>query len=241
MAFVHGRNGKVLVAQFDLSAYLNNHEVNQEADLPETSCFGDSARRYGVVGLKTGSVSLGGFYDPTVVSGDDVVLSAALGAASTSPVTIGPNGLAVGERVKMLAAREKTYKVNGSVDSPVMVSAEMQCDAGIDNGVSLHALTAETATGNSASVDNAAATANGGVAHLHTTAIGGTPTDDRKVQHSTNDSVWVDLVTFTQVTAVGSQRIEVAAGTTVNRYLRETRTIGGGSPSSTTAVSFARR
>jgi hypothetical protein len=62
---------------------------------------------------------------------------------------------------------------------------------------------------------------------------------DVKIQHSTDNVTFADLITFTQATDVTSQRISVTG--TVNRYTRETRTIGGSStPTFTYAVAFAR-
>jgi hypothetical protein len=77
---------------------------------------------------------------------------------------------------------------------------------------------------------------------VHTTAIAGAaPSVVWKIQHSTDNSTWADLVTFAASTAVGFERVEVAAGTTVNRYLRAIRTFGGTTTSITSAVAFARR
>jgi hypothetical protein len=53
----------------------------------------------------------------------------------------------------------------------------------------------------------------------------------------------VDLVTFTTVnaTTLTSERVEVASGTTVNRYLRLKLTYAVGSGASTPVVAFVRR
>ena len=61
-----------------------------------------------------------------------------------------------------------------------------------------------------------------------------------KIQHSTDNSSWADLATFTTVTAVTSQQVVVAAATTVNRYTRALATITGVG-TMTYAVTFARR
>lgn len=91
-----------------------------------------------------------------------------------------------------------------------------------------------------ASVDNGAATTNGAVAHLHVLSKSGTsPTVTWKVQHSADDSMWVDLMTFTAATDKTSQRLAVTG--TVNRYLRASRIAGGSnSPSFEAALAIAR-
>src|SRR4030095_11126959 len=59
----------------------------------------------------------------------------------------------------------------------------------------------------------------GAVAHLHVLAFTGT-TATIKIQHSTDNSTWVDLITFTAVTAAGKQRATVNTGVTINRFVR---------------------
>jgi hypothetical protein len=62
-----------------------------------------------------------------------------------------------------------------------------------------------------------------------------------KVRHSTNDSTWSDLITFTAVTAApASERVAVTG--TVNRYIQTTVTWtgSGSSESATYAVGLAR-
>jgi hypothetical protein len=68
---------------------------------------------------------------------------------------------------------------------------------------------------------------------------GTTPTITWKVQHSVDNSVWIDLMTFTLANDATSER-ETVSGT-VNRYLRAIRTVGGsGGPTFECALSVAR-
>lgn len=243
MGNITGKDAKVLVDEYDLSGYFNQADTSQEAALLETTTYGATARTY-LTGFKNGTMNLQGFWDG-LAGAADVVLNAALGSAGGEVLTMAPEGLTVGKRLALLLSRLTKYGVSTPVDGVAAISAEMQADGGIDYGVSLHALTAETATGNGSSVDNGAASTNGGVAHLHVSAVTAVGGDSLtvKVQHSTDNSVWADLVTFTAVTtAATKQRVVVAAGTTVNRYLRASWTKGGaGSPSYTFAVGMARR
>src|SRR5574337_698379 len=240
---ISGASAKVLCDLTDLSGFLNGADTAQDAQLLETTTYGAGYRTY-LAGFKNGTASLKGFWDGSA-GAVDAILAAALGSATGQVMTIAPEGLTVGMRCKLLSARETKYAISTPVEGVVSVSAEVQADGGIDAGVSLHALAAETGTGSGASVDNAALSSNGGVAHLHVTdvtAVGG-DTLDVVVQHSTNGSTWVDLVTFTQLTTAKTQeRIVVASGTIVNRYLRAGWTKGGaGTPSYIFAVGFARR
>jgi hypothetical protein len=238
--FLTGRQTEVLLDQFRLSPYLSNYDPTADVDIPPTTTYASTAVRRQVVGLKDAQASLSGFHD-AVAGGSQAVLTAAMAAATASVLTVAKEGLTIGKPAELMSVREKTFKSAAPVDGVVPISVDLVADGGIDFGVSLHALAAETTTANSASVDNGAATTNGGVGHIHATAISGTPTLDDKIQHSTDNITFPDLITFTQLTAAGKQRVEVAAGTTVNRYVREAHTIGGGTPSITYAVAFARR
>lgn len=243
MAAVTGRNAKILADQYDLSSFLQSSDVEASVALLPVTVYGDTANKT-IPGLKDGTVSLQGFWDGAALA-SDVILSAALGSAGGEIFTIGAEGLAIGSRLRQLLARQSNYRISQPHDGVVAIVASLQADGGIDAGISLHALTAETATGSGASVDNAALSSNGGVAHLHVTAVTavGGDTLDVKVQHSVDNSVWADLVTFTQITtATTKERVVVAAGTTVNRYLRANWTKGGaGSPSYTFCIGFGRR
>ena len=240
MAFVHGKSGRLLLDSLALSGYLKGWEHGTEREMADTTVEGDGGHKF-IPGLDTGSLSLDGVWDSTATAGgQDEVLDTARGASAASVITAAPEGFAVGKRVIPISARESTYATSSPVGDAVTFSASWQSEGQVDVGIALHDLTAETATGNGASVDNAASSANGGVANLHVTAVSGTtPSMTVKVQHSVDDAAWVDLITFTAATAKTAERIAVTG--TVNRYVRATRTISGTTPSFTFAVAFARR
>jgi hypothetical protein len=74
---------------------------------------------------------------------------------------------------------------------------------------------------NGAAVDGGAASNRGAVAHLHAIYASGVGKSlIVKVQHSTDNNTWADLVTFDTLTNPGSSRKLVADNTTVNRYVR---------------------
>jgi hypothetical protein len=173
----------------------------------------------------------------------DAVLSSSIGSDSLAPVTFAVNGTSVGSRVAILQAKTTSYEVSAPVGDVVSVSYDAQADGGIDYGVSLVALGAVTATTNGTAVDNAVSSANGGMAQLHVTANSWSAGATFKVQHSADNSTWADLATFTVVatTVTTSERVAVAAGTTVNRYLRGQVTLASGTGSITYQISFARR
>jgi hypothetical protein len=234
MAFVHGKNTGVLVGAYDLSAFFNSAQVGKTVDAAEVTTFGKDDKVY-LAGQEDGSLSLGGFFDGDA-GAVDAVLAAAF--AADTPVSVVWSGLATLGNVGGVANVVQTdYTVTSPVGDAVQVSASGQADGGVRAGGRLLApLVARTSVAALTGVDDTAASTFGGVAHLHVTAFTGTNCTI-KVQHSTDNSVWADLITFGSVTDEGSERA-VASGT-VNRYLRVNVTAGTFT-SVTFAVVFAR-
>lgn len=239
MALVHGKEAVILLSSYAMTPYLQNVDTSAEIDIPDTTTFGNTNRQRDVVGLIDGKASMSGLWDGAAGAADELFASL-VGNATAYPLTIGRNGIAVGAKAEMLSVRQMSYKITSPVDGVCSISVDTAGDGGIQYGVSLHALSAETTDTNSASVDNASGTSTGGIGHVHLTALSGssTPTLNVKVQHSTDNSSWSDLITFTALTAVGSERKTVSG--TVNRYVRSLWTMTGSSLSFTFAVAFAR-
>jgi hypothetical protein len=245
---LHGSQAKVLIDGFDMSSFFPEFSMESSQAVHDRTAFGDT----GIVkvpGLKDGKASGNCFVDSTLVTGSLAVLKARYGATPGTPIpaaiTRGFSGLAVGSRVDIgyFNTSSLAFKFIITDLEKVTFTGEPSANA-IDYGVSLHALGAETSLPFSGTaVDNGAATTNGGVFVVHVTAIaGGAPSVIYKAQHSTDNATWVDLATATAITAANSvRRIEVAAGTTVRRYLRITITENGTTTSVTGAAAFARR
>lgn len=241
MAFIHGKSAQILHGAFNLSSFLNDASASADVEVAETTSFGSSAKTY-LVGLKDGTVSASGMFDGAADATDEV-LSASIGSDTLAPVTIGYDGTTLGNRVTILKAKTTSYEVSTPVGDVVAVSYSAQADGGLDQGVSLAALTSVSATTTGSSHDNSASTTNGGVAQLHVTVNSRSADATIKVQHSADNSTFADLATFTVVatTVTTSERVIVASGTTVNRYLRAVNTLASGTGSITYQVSFARR
>lgn len=234
--FVHPRNAKVLIDEFDVTAWIRGHTAGNAVGLDDATTYGSSDKQY-VTGWPEGTVTLEGLTSQDDDNWDEVS-NTAFGTDATHVLTIGVDGLAVGKRVLMCASRHMQVEHGSPIDGIATLTAEVKSDDLLGSGHALHALTAETASGNSTNVDHGAATAFGGAGHLHVTAFTGTPTLTGKIQHSVDNSVWVDLITFTAATGKTSERIVVAG--TVNRHVRGLWTIGGGAPNITFALAFAR-
>jgi hypothetical protein len=245
----HGASVGLLIDGFDLSGAFPDFNMESSQAMHDRTAFGNPAI-VRVPGLKNGKATGQAFVDPTAITGSLAVLKGRYTGSSPStpiPAVIarGLSGFALGGRVDLGYFHQSSLAFKFIITDleKVTFNGEPSANA-IDYGVSLHALAAETSFPfNGASVDNSAATANGGVFAVFVTAIAGAgPNVVYKVQHSTDNSTWVDLATASAITVVNSvARIEVAAGTTVRRYLRLVITNGGTTSSVTGVAVFARR
>ena len=245
--FRHGKNTIVLFDKYDLSQYFNSATTSARSEAVETTTFGSANKTY-AVGLKDGTVSFEGLWSGVLdTEGADAVLHDAIASTTKKAITVATEGAVLGRRCKLVNTDETSYEIKGAVADMVTISAQAQASGtqgGLDGGVLLAAKQAVSSTTANTGVDNTAASTNGGVAHLHVTANDRNGAATIKVQHSANNSTWADLVVFTATTSSTptSERIEVAAGTTVNRYLRaNVSSIAGSTGSVTITVGFARR
>lgn len=242
MAFIHGKLTGVLWNQWNLSAYLNEVSAPTEIEATETTVFGVGSKQY-IAGLADGTLSLSGLFD----GADDAsaeLLESALAADTNGVLTVGYGGLVDLNTCAMLEGIATSYEPSTAVADVAEISSEFQATGGVDYGTILEGLqsVATATTTNGSSLDNGAATANGGVAHLHVTANATSGNTTVTVQHSTNNSTWADLASFTVVSTgvETAQRVAVAAGTTVNRYVRAA-CVTSGTGAVVYTVAFARR
>lgn len=243
MAFVHGKSTVVLCNSANMSPYLKEVSSNQGVEMSDVTAFGTTGTKAYLPGLKDGKVSASGMFDGTIYIGSDAVFQSILGSSTVVELSVFPDTDAIGKRGFIAECWETSYNLSSPVADVVQASAEFQASGGVDYAVSLQALSAQTATGNGTAVDNTTSTTNGGVAMLHVTANTQNSTTIVKIQHSVDNTTWTDLGSaFTTVpaTTTTSERIVIASGTTVNRYLRVVRTIAG-TGSITYQTSFARK
>ena len=232
MTFTHSKDSRFAFGSSALAAYLTGYTTSTTTDTADTTPLAESSRAY-VAGLADSTITASGLFEPLY----DTPAVATLGAANGSAVTVAPEGFALGSPVVVLSGRNVSYEITSSVGEVVGANLSIQGDGRFDTGVSLADLAEVSATGNGSAHTAAAGTSGGGVATLHVTACTGTLTV--KVQHSTNNSTWSDLATFTAATGATSQRVEVSG--TVNRYLRASWTLTGAGTTATFTTNFARR
>ena len=235
MAFVAGRRAKVLIGEFDLSAFLNNASAARTADLADVSVFGDTDRDF-LKTMQAATVTLSGFID-TVAGATEPVLSSLLTGTSTRAVSIFWDADAIGSPGICGAGWEGSYEDSAPVDGVQAIAANLSFTGQVDRAVSLHALGAETGTGSYTAVDGGASSSNGAVANLHVTAAGSSGTGTVVVQDSADNATFATIGTFSNFTAATSQTIYIAG--TIRRYVRANLTSARNTQ--TFAVAFGRR
>lgn len=240
MAFVSGQRARALLGDYNFSVVTAQVSAPWQSDMLDVTTIADSAKAF-IPGLDMSTATMSGWLDSAGAGSDGHFdqLADYKAAAAAEPFTFGYQGLALGDPVIMLGVNAASVEFGSQVADRVTYSLNMQTDGITDFGYSLKDLAAVTVDTNGSSLDNSASSVLGGAAHLHVTAYSGLTNAVVKVQHSTDNfgASIVDLVTFSTVTGITSQRSTVTG--TVNRYLRYTVDVTG-TGSITFAVAFAR-
>lgn len=235
--FSHGSRGRIYLNGYDLSPYFKEVETSGELDWADTTALGDTHKK-GIPGQASAQLSGSGMHDDSAgaVVG---VLTAAETDAATEVVHF-VNTDAIGKFGYGMQGVENTFNVNTPVDDVAAVSMEAQSNQGFERVVALRAKSASDTAGTASgtSVDNSVGTNAGAAGYLHLFSNGG-GTVTCKVQHSTDNSSWNDLLTFTDVvgTTPTSERVQISG--TVNRYLRA-QIIKTGAGAVTASISASR-
>ena len=233
MPFKHGKAAKLYANGWDLSAYLTKVGTVGKADVAEVSVLGTTDKSY-LNGMMEGNLSADGFYSDGPNEVASVFGSAFSGTAPTCLFTHLPQGDTFGGVARGMPGAMSDFTIDSDTGGAGAVTIAATSTLGLRTGRILHPLGQESAPGNGTALDNGAtlgATAAGLDSYLHVTqSSGGTLVV--KVQHSTNNTDWTDLVTHTAVTASHkseelSSLVAVPAGT-VNRYLRTLWTLSAG-------------
>lgn len=235
MALRHGKDTQLLIAQYDASPYFRSLRINGRIEMADSTVFQAEDHTY-IPGLGMADFEAEHVFDTVFVETLDDW------RGSTGEVfSWYPAGDTLSSEGEFGKAMQSELALASPVGDIVLGAYRATVSAGLDSGVSLHSkAAAETGADDETSHDSGASTANGGAAYLHMTAFTGTDITVT-VEHSANDSSWATLATFAQLAAVGSQRVVVAEGTTVNQYLRAEWSTSGGFSSATFNVGFARR
>lgn len=224
MAFAHSKSSRVFLNERHISGQINGWTTTHNRQYGAGTSVLDDGEKF-VPGLMTGAVGLRGLFDSAQFVDTEVIAALGTGVDNGLLVTVCPDSTTLGQPAMFCPADPTSYEVAAAVAESVTFSVDTVPDAMVDMGFVLHDHAAETVDGNGTSVDRTAGTTTGAAASIHTTAYSGLTNAVIKVQHSTNNSVWNDLITFTTITAVGSEFKTVTG--TINRYVRVTTDVTG--------------
>lgn len=134
MAFVHGKNSVFKLdnasgSLTDISAFVNNVDFPETADVAESSVLGASNKTY-LVGLRDASISISGLFDATV----DAILGAVVGQTATLSYEYSPEGTGSGKVKYTGEAILTNYALSSPVGDVVAYSADLQCSGAVTRG-----------------------------------------------------------------------------------------------------------
>mgnify|MGYP001160947558 CR=1 FL=1 len=220
MAKTSGLNVRLYAEGYDLNTDVNSLSgVGYTQELLDTTALATTARTR-IIGTNDSSLSVNGWFD----AGTD--LSHALWTSNSGKKPTADQevivalGTSIGDPTVCITAKQATYDISRAPGSAIATTVEYtEADGnGAEFGVLLTAAKqTDSSAANTASVDNGASSA-GGLSGFISAMSLASGTATVKIQHSTNDSAWSDLVSFTAVTGQTAERISVTG--TVNRYIR---------------------
>jgi hypothetical protein len=235
----HGKDTTVLIDEYDLTSYLDNSETEHTIEVLEATTYGNDSKIY-ALGKEDGVATLEGLGDVGAAQLDLILAGI---KRSTGVVATIVRGVTNEDLAELLSVIQTQFDTKASITGLIRLTGALQADQdGVDHGHILRVPGATGSSSNSSALNNAAASSNGGVGHLHVSAhSGSTPTLDVIIEDSADGSTgWATIATFPQVTTTDQAlRVEIAG--TVKQYIRAAWTIGGSTPSYTFAVAFARR
>jgi hypothetical protein len=247
---VHGKDSGVAIGSYELTRFLNEVSSNNEIDLAETSCFQEpgGAKTY-TPGMRNGTGSLSGRWAGKPGGAEQVILGIQqeqddANNSDGHPVTFAiDRGFRPGRGATLGPALSTGLSVSSPLADVVSLSGDLQVENGWRTGVILSPEGPQSATPFTSVTDQQAAlTQFGASAHLHVVQNSRAAASSVTVQHSSDGTVWVDLLVFDSIPAgtISGQRKTTAAGVTVNRYLRAIATLGGTTGTMTFRVAAAR-
>jgi hypothetical protein len=245
MAPVHGSAAELYAPGYDFGAFIREATTDSKTDEHDVTTFASNGNKEFILGLREGELTAEGLWmgTPAVTTDIDPIMAGFLGDENL-PWLFMPSGDTFGTPAKLINGHVTKWTCESPVKDVNKCSLAVtgSTTTGGIEPVLIHRALATAGTGTDVAgtaIDNGAASTNGGVGYVINTAYTSGALAV-KIQHSTDNSVWVDLVTFTSIGAANVvERIAVAPGTTVNRYTRCIHTVT--TTAKTYACSFGRK
>ncbi|ASR84150.1 major tail protein [Arthrobacter phage Wheelbite] len=239
--FYHGKLSGLIYRAIDLSLFLQSISTARTVETNETTGFGLNDKTY-VPGIADGTASASGLWDGSLKAIDEE-MNLGLNTDTDDILTFHIGSGAVGSQVRMAGVLTSGYSVEAAPGDLVSCKTDFTLDGGIFTGRLLHksSLTATTTT---AAVDHGAAfptDASGAFVHIHVLANTRSTAVTIKLQHSVDNSVWVDLAPTATINAGLTPAVRLDIAGTTNRYVRAVITPTAGTGAIYPVVAFARK
>ncbi len=239
----YGSGTSVWLDAVDASAFFNEAGIELSVETAETTTFQPGvspAWKAFIEGVASSKVTVKGFYD----AANDAALFGNIRDGG-SVLTYGPQGLvAVGDPARLVLVHDTAVAESSPVGGAVLVSAAFAGDAAVGLGWCLHPVAADSGTTIGPARNDAAASSTGWQAHLHATAVTGSPTSwTVKLQDSADGTTWADVAggAFAATNVPAAQRLVSAPGAVLRQYVRYVATaVGGTAPTITFGLAYAR-
>ena len=241
MSFRNGQQVRCFIGMVPAHAYLRSLGGSSSTDMLDTTVFRtvDNApvrARTFIPNTDTSTFQCAGPLDTDATSNGQYDALTDL-KGSQAPITILPLGTDGGAWLVDGIETDISFPTGISQTSDWSLTAQTTGATDI-NGVLVEDHVTVTIDTNGTALDNAAATTNGAVAHLHVTAFSGFTDDVITIEDSANNLAWATIGTFTTVTGRTSERLVIAG--TVRRYVRVVDNVTG-TGSITRTVALSRR
>jgi len=239
---IAGRDATILVNQIDASEFLNEFEIERQADDIEVTRFGAIDKEF-LSGPHENTVTLSGHW-----SGDDGSLDAVLedtfGTAGDQVVTICPRGAISGEPCYLTPMIQTSEDLDVAADDLAQDEWEFRASS-VHRGTVLIGsdiqVSGALTTGNAVSA--AAATTKGASAHVHLIDVTGAPTGVTVTVEGSADgtTAWASVIAFDPMTAEGFARKVTSPVLPIPKFLRAKVALAGGTlPAVQVAVCVSR-
>ena len=221
-----GKNFSIFAGGANLACAIDSISINHETEEVESTKLCTDGSRSFLPGLMKHMLSWAGCYDVDATDADALadIFTAAFDAQSDLEFSVVPGVPAIGDLAFIGVANQTSFSVDAETGALINANGELTAkDSPLYHGKVLYFDSVDTDTDDGASLDNGALSSNGGffIGHVYLEDDSDATDAAFTLQHSVNDSTWVDLVAQTAVGDVnGAISAVVAPGTTVNRYLR---------------------
>lgn len=246
MARFHGKDARVYLGKRDVSGDLQSIDFSVNMETHDVTSFASNDYREFLPGIGSWEASINGFYESNSGVSSTTIerqFEDILGVSQTEGISalsiyygdadaVGDTGYITGNgtlnKFNFPITVADIIKMSGTVQGRGKPGVQ---------AVLLHPLFTDSTTTTGTSFNGTAQSTSGGIGTIHVTAATGTG-GDVKIQHSTNGSTWVDLITFTTISNVATCESIYVSGT-VYQYLR-TLVTPNATSSITSVIGFSR-